>query len=112
MSAQRTASRPRVGDEAWVVEWCTKIGMVDEDHPEYGCDPDNSETTEQIVPTKADAERLAKEVYRLDKYGSVPYWPIRFMAYDEDDVHRYPYVGYWDATDDAEYYEGEDNDQS
>jgi hypothetical protein len=103
----KAARRPKVGDEAWFVEWCTKQGMVDEDHPEYGCEPDKNVMESRRVASKEEAERVAREVYPLDQQGSVSYWPARFVAYDEDDAETYPHAGHWEATDDAEYYEGE-----
>ncbi len=52
---------------------------------------------------------IHREVYpeAVGKFGVVEFWPAEFMAYDEDDADLYPHAGYWDATGDTEYYEGE-----
>lgn len=107
MATKPKQSRPRVGDETWVVEWCIEQGMVDEEHPEYGCDPDKNVMRTRRAADRESAESIAREVYPLDAQGSVAYWPTRFVPYDEDDAALYPHVGYWDAIGDTEYYEGE-----
>jgi hypothetical protein len=99
--------KPRVGDTCWLVEWVTKLGLEDENHPEYGCNPDKDKRSIRQVATKEEAERLAREVYPQDQYGAVCYWPATFVAYDEDDTGRYPHAGFWEASTDGEYYEGE-----
>lgn len=100
-------NRPRIGDSCWFVEWCVKLGLVDDEHPEYGCNPDRNEMRQRRVNTREEAERLAREVYPLDAYGAVPFWPATFMPYDDDDAVIYPNVGFWEATADADHYEGE-----
>ena len=102
-----TKQKPRVGDTCWFVRWCIKRGMVDEEHPEYGGDPDKDVDRSARCETREEAERKAREVYPLDQYGCVAYWPAEFVAYDEDDAVRYPHVGFWDATADPEVFDGE-----
>jgi hypothetical protein len=99
--------RPKIGDECWFVRWCIKAGLVDEDHPEYGGDPDLDVTRTRRVDTREEAEAVAREVFPLDQYGSVVYWPARFVPYDEDDAGPYPTVGFWEETGEDEHYEGE-----
>jgi hypothetical protein len=100
--------RPKIGDECWFVEWCIKKGMVDDAHPEYGGDYDLDVNHTRRVATREEAEQVAREVYPIDQYGAVSYWPARFKPYDEDDAAFYPHVGYWIETGDTEYYEGDD----
>jgi hypothetical protein len=102
------AKRPRVGDEAWLVEWCTKAPLLDDAHPEYGGDPDRNEYETRRADTREEAERLAREVYPLEQMGAVRYWPARFTPYDDIDAADYPHAGRWEETGDAEYYEGDD----
>lgn len=102
-----TKQRPRVGDTAWFVEWCVKMGMVDDAHPEYGCNPDKSVMRTRRAADREDAERIAREVYPLDQTGAVAFWPATFVAYDEDDAALYPHAGHWEPDNDPEYYEGD-----
>ncbi len=61
------------------------------------------------VASKEEAEELAREVYpqTTETYGVVEYWPATFVAYDDDDAESYPHAGFWEATADAECYDGE-----
>jgi hypothetical protein len=107
MPTKKTA--PKIGDTCWVVRWCIKAGLVDDENPEYGGDPDRDVYCSRRVATRAEAEAVAREVYPIDQHGMVWYWPAEFMAYDEDDADLYyPHVGRWEETADAEYYEDED----
>lgn len=81
--------------------------MIDKDHPEYGCNPDLNVERRVRCDTQEEAEAKAREVFPLDQYGSVAYWPAEFVAYDEDHAERYPHVGFWEATGDGEHYEGD-----
>lgn len=101
--------QPKVGDECWVVAWCIQQGLVDDDHPEYGGDPDKNEMRRRTVPTREDALHVAREVLPQDVFGMVTYWPVRFVPYDENDAGLFPHVGYWKDQADAEVYEGEEH---
>ena len=103
--------RPRVGDTRWVVQWCTKIGMADDEHPEYGTDPDRDVMRSRYAGSREEAERIAREVFPLDVRGVVEFWPVEFVPYDEADAARYPHVGFWECTADSEYYEGPEEAQ-
>lgn len=100
--------RPRVGDKCWFVEWCVELAFYDDD-PAGDLDHDNCKTTCRRVANREEAERLAREVYpqTVGTFGVVEYWPSEFVAYDEDDATRYPHAGFWEATADPEFYEGE-----
>jgi hypothetical protein len=106
-----TKQKSRVGDECWFVEWVYELVWVDgDDTSEYReIDRDNCKTRSRKVSTKEEAERLAREVWPQthDAFGVVQYWPAQFVAYDEEDAGRYPHVGYWEATDEGECFEGE-----
>jgi hypothetical protein len=105
--ATKEKYRPRVGDERWFVEWCVKLGKADENDPDSEWDRDSDVYRSRAVATKEEAEKLAREVYPMDQYGAVAYWPAEFVAYDEDHAADYPHVGFWEDTGDAEHYEGD-----
>jgi hypothetical protein len=106
---KKNATQPKIGDECWIVEWCIKAGLVDEEHPEYGGDPDLDVHRNRRVATREQAEATAREVYPQDQHGAIRYWPARFVPYDEDDADLYPGVGYWDEIGEYEFYEGDDD---
>lgn len=89
-------ARPVAGDEAWFVEWLVKFG---EDEDGYDLD----QYQERKVRTREEAIALAKVVIHESVDGQVVFWPAVFEALDE----RVPWVGYWEATADAETYEEE-----
>ena len=107
MTIQKT--KPRVGDTCWFVEWCVKVGMVDESDPSMGHDPDSDVNRSRRVETRAEAVALAREKYGIAKTttGFVEFWPAEFVAYDEADAAAYPHAGFWEATADAECFDGE-----
>lgn len=98
--------RPHVGDSAWMVEWCTELAFYPDSED---IDRDSCRTIIRRVPSKEAAEQLAREVYpaTVDKFGVVSYWPATFKPYDDADAIRYPWAGYWEATEDPEHYSGE-----
>lgn len=106
MTKQRP--RPRVGDAAWLVEWCCKLAFYDDD-PSGDVDRDNCTMANRLVSSREKAIQLAREVWPLTTrtFGIVEYWPVTFVPYDEDDAECYPHVGFWEATDEGEVYEGE-----
>ena len=101
--------KPRVGDTCWYVEWCVKIGLLDESDPSQGCDPDLDVNRTRRVGTRAEALAVAREKWPVAEKtsGFVTYWPAEFVAYDDDDAVAYPHAGFWEATADAEYFDGE-----
>jgi hypothetical protein len=98
--------RPRIGDECWFVEWCSKLAF-----DECGdVDRDNCKNTTRRVNTREEAEALAKEVWPRTKEtsGIVEYWHARYEAYDDGDGSG-PYLHHWEPTEEwPEVYEGED----
>ena len=102
-------NKPRVGDEAWFVQWCVKIGLEDEDHPEYGSNPDLDVNRTRKFATRDEAEAFARVIYPQDQRGAVAYWRSVFVAYDEYDALIYPYAGYWETQEDSEWFEGDDS---
>lgn len=101
-----SSKRPRVGDECWLVEWCSELAFYDDSED---VDRDNCKMKVRRAACKEDAERIAREVYpaTTTTFGGVEYYPARFVPYDEDDAALYPHAGYWEETADSEYYEGE-----
>ena len=104
MASDRKRPRPKVGDDAWFVEWCVKLGWTD---GERNRDEDVYRT--RRADTRAQAESIARDIFALDAYGSVAYWPAIFVAYDEDDVDRYSHAGFWEPSAEAIHYEGPDD---
>lgn len=102
MTAKR---RPLVGDECWFVEWCYELAFNECGDVER----DLCKMRTRRAETKEEAERIAREVYpqTLNTFGVVDYWPSQFVAYDEADAARYPHAGFWEATAEAESYDGE-----
>jgi hypothetical protein len=101
---QEDATMAKIGDTAWLVEWCAELafdeaGDVDRDRCRMVC---------RRVPTQDAAERLARSVWpqAAKTFGAVNYWPVEFVAYDPDDADRYPHAGFWEATAGGEWYEG------
>lgn len=95
---------PRVGDEAFEVEWCSDLPRN-----EYGdADMDRAVMHIRTFKTKGAAMRYARQVYHRDAFGSVSITPVRFMPYDADDAARLPTIGFWDSCGHTEHYEGED----
>jgi hypothetical protein len=99
MSQPGTRPRARVGDKAWKVDWVKKLGLVDDEHPEYGCDPDRN-----VVATRAVHEVLP---LAAAVGGPVAIWPVEFVPYDEADAATNPHAGFWEDQADAEYFEGD-----
>jgi hypothetical protein len=103
MMSNRSMQRPKVGDECWYVRWCTVVVYDD-----AGCvDLEKCIMRTRRVATKADAQRAAREVYPLDRFGAVAYWPARFTPFDEKHAALFPHTGEWKDTAEEEYYEGE-----
>jgi len=100
--------RPRVGDEAWFVEWCSKLAFYDDD-PSGDVDRDNCKMSRRKVATEAEARGAAEEVWprTQETFGVVSIWPARFVPYDEDDADALPHAGYWEVTDDPRHFSGE-----
>lgn len=96
-----TQKRPRVGDEAYEVEWCANMPL-DENGD---CDFDAAEYHAEMLRTHTAAHNRAKEVLPLSCHGVAMVMPMRFAAYDDEDAHLRPHVGFWEATGDAEYVE-------
>lgn len=96
--------KSRVGDRAWLVEWC-HFRYQDEDGTG---DPDRDQTSSRRFASREEAMAYAKEVYPQDQYGAVMVTQVEFTPYDEDDVADFPHAGFWEATADTEYYEGEE----
>ena len=86
----KTKTRPRVGDEAWFVEWCEVLTFHDND-PENGVDTDACKMLTRKFSTRDEAAQFAREVWPKthNAWGCVTYWPSRFVAYDEDDAAEY-----------------------
>lgn len=106
-------NRPLVGDECWIVEWCSKLAFYPNDDGTDSTDVDHDACTitERRVQTREQAEALAKRVWQetaQHTFGIVEYAPHRFVPYDEADVTRYPWAGFWEATDDSEVYAGDE----
>jgi hypothetical protein len=106
------AAKPRVGDECWFVEWTYELAWVDGDDrsEDRVLDRDNCKTKTRRVASREDAEKVAREVWPQthNTFGVVEFWSARFTAYDEDDAALYPCVGFWEATGEGEFYEGDD----
>ncbi len=96
--------RPRVGDVCWFVEWCPELAFDESGD----VDRDSCVNSIRRVATKEEAETLARKVWPQTQHawGVVDYWPAEFVPYDEEDAARYPHVGHWEDTADAESYEG------
>ena len=98
-----TKQRPRIGDEHWEVEWLAEIAIDENgDH-----DPDRSTYTFRYFKNESKARAFAREIYPQSKSGAVRITPERFVPYDEGDALRFPHAGFWEATADPEWYEGE-----
>lgn len=112
MVKHQTKPRPRVGDEAWFVEWTYELAWEDDDDSsEYRTvDRDNCKTHCRRVATREEAERLARQVWpeTRETFGVVEYWSAQFTAYDERDAAMYPHAGFWESTGEGGVYEGED----
>jgi hypothetical protein len=101
----KVKNRPRVGDTCWMVEWCSALAF-----DEVGdVDRDNCTDVVRRVATMEEAEALARKVWpaTTNTFGVVSYWPAEFVGFDELDAVRYPHAGYWEATADAQCYEGD-----
>lgn len=98
--------KPVIGDECWEVRWC-HASWLDEDG--ITGDPDRDSYTVKDFKTHAAAMAYAKKVYPKCCHGVVNITPMQFVPYDEADAARYPHAGYWEATGDTEFYEGEAN---
>jgi hypothetical protein len=98
-------SKPKVGDEAWFVEWVSELAF-DECND---LDRDNCKRKTGKAATRDEAEKIAKDAWPEAEtlLGYVEYWPSEFFPYDEEDAARYPHAGYWNATGDVEVYEGD-----
>lgn len=105
MTKQR--KRPTVGDECWMVEWCAKLAFYEDS---TDVDRDSCKMAIRSFATKEEAVKFSAEIWQSvaqHTFGIVDYWPSRFVPYDEADAARYPHVGFWEATADAETYEGD-----
>ncbi len=94
-------SRPRVGDRAVEVEWCSKMA-VDENGD---CDHDQCTMSVRLFPNREEALAFAVKTWpeTTKTFGIVSIMPIRFVAYDDDDRYSYPNLGYWESAGDCEY---------
>jgi hypothetical protein len=110
MKATTAKARPRLGDECWFVQWTYELVWIDGDSTsEYReIDRDNCKERTRRVATKAEAERLAREVYpeTVGVFGFVEYWHAVYEAYDDNDGTG-PYLAHWEPTGDPATYEGE-----
>lgn len=109
INKQHKFPRPRVGDTGWFVEWCVKVGMVNEDYSEYGCDPDMDVLRTRRVSSKEEAERVAVVLWPdIEQNGRpISYWSATFVPYDEADASLYPHAGFWECDQEFPfYYEG------
>ena len=93
--------RARVGDKAWFVEWCYKLGVTEEGDG----DPDSDKIRCRRFATREAAIAFAKAVWpeTVGNYGVVGYHPATFVAYDED---KPALGGFWETDADEEFYEG------
>lgn len=103
-----TRTKPRIGDEAWFVEWCFELVFYEDS---TDVDRDRCKMRTRRFATKEEAVTFARAIYPVTKntFGVVEYWHAIFTAYEEDDVILYPHVGYWEPDEDSEFYEGEDD---
>lgn len=105
MAAKIKSPTWNLGDSGWEVEWCSKCGLVDEEHPEYGGDPDLDVTHDRLFRTKDEAMAFAREVYPKDQYGAVRVTEFRVSPLSDE----WPYGAYREYIGDTEHYEGEDD---
>lgn len=92
--------RPRVGDTRWIVEWCVRVGLVDDTDPDQGCDPDRDVKRFRYALDRAEAVKVARLMLPLSADGQVCFWPVEFVPYDEADAFDRPHAGFWEATGD------------
>lgn len=94
--------RPRIGDEAWEVEWVSKLAFYEGTQDVWH---DRCEYSFRHFPNRGLAMAFAKKVWPDAKktFGVVEITPIRFVPYDDDDAAMYPHVGYWEHSGDTEY---------
>lgn len=100
----KIVERPRVGDQAWHVDWCANIPL-----DEFGdADIDRADDRCEVVPSRSEAERRAAEVLPRDAFGQVSITPVEFVAYDDEDSIRFPRAGFWEPTGESKYMELDD----
>lgn len=83
-------------ERKYQVEWCTKLPR-----DEFGdCDIDKAEYEIRIVKHLSSARRVAKQVFKLDQFGSVRINEVRWDTLTRD----------WDVVDGGyfEFYEGKE----
>lgn len=93
---------PQLGDEGYEVEWCSEIPLIP---GTTDGDLDKAKYHRKVVRTKAEAWKLAKEVYPRDAFSSVRISPVKFSdPYDMGIRHTFK----WEYEDvDGDFYEGE-----
>lgn len=96
--------RPRVGDTRWIVEWLVAVGQSEDGDRNRDLDIMRTRSAKD----RDEAVSLAKEMLPLSVDAQVCFWPVEFVAYDEADADRHPYVGFWEDAGDAEYLMADD----
>ena len=92
--------KPRIGDEAWRVEWISELAFYEGTEE---IDRDACKESSRAFSTWEAALAFANKIWptTTDKFGIVEITPIRFAPYDEDEAGIYPHVGFWEDSGDS-----------
>lgn len=102
----RTRQRPRIGDERYQVEWCSRLAFyadsTDVDH-------DRCEMSVAYFADHDEARQFAESIWPKthDTFGVVEVDLVEFVPYDDDDAVTMPHVGYWEHRGTTEIFSGE-----
>lgn len=99
-----SSKRPRVGDTCWKVEWCELIPLDENGDGIL----DQAKRVVEYFPSEQAAMRRINEVVPLDVFDYVLLMLVSFVPYDEVDVKRYPYAGFWESVGEPKYFSHED----
>ena len=93
----------RLGESGWEVDWCIKVGLLDEADPSLGCDPDLDKRKYRYFRDRDEARRFAEQVYPQDGYGCVTVTPFVIELLCDEWPHGRQLV----YTSESEHYSGE-----